>query len=183
MDEITSYELSEIESLTELEEEEKKRFKVTDIQSANWVFRKMKYIDNKVNESKQLYESELLRLNTWKDKEIKRYAELRKFFEGLITEYILEEKDKDPKFKLSTPYGSAYIKTSPEKWNYDEEELIKWLEKNNSSLIEIQKSVKKRELKEYAAVVKGKAIDINTGEEIQGITITDGERITVIKVD
>ena len=183
MDEITSYELSEIESLTELEEEEKKRFKVTDIQSANWVFRKMKYIDNKVNESKQLYESELLRLNTWKDKEIKRYAELRKFFEGLITEYILEEKDKDPKFKLSTPYGSAYIKTSPEKWNYDEEELIKWLEKNNSSLIEIQKSVKKKELKEYAAVVKGKAIDINTGEEIQGITITDGERITVIKVD
>lgn len=183
MNELDAYELSELDNLKDITEEDKKKFKVTNAQSANWVFRKIKAINTKLKETDDMYDEEILRMKTWKDKQTKKYEELKAFFDGLITEHVMEEKNKDPKYKLSTPYGSAYVKTSPEKWVYDEEAVLKWLDKNKKDLIHIEKTIKKKDLKEYAAVINGKAIDINTGEEIAGVTIIDGEKIAVIKVE
>lgn len=183
MNELDSYELSELENLKDITEEDKKKFKVTNAQSANWVFRKIKAINTKLKETDDMYNQELLRITSWKNNQTKKYEELKVFFDGLITEHIMEEKNKDPKYKLSTPYGSAYVKTTPEKWIYDEEVLLKWLDKNKKDLIHIEKTVKKKDLKEYAAVINGRAIDISSGEEIEGVTIVDGEKIAVIKVE
>lgn len=183
MNELDAYELNQLENLKDLSEEDKTRFKVTNSQTANWVFRKIKSINAKTKDIDSMYNEELNRINKWRESETKKYLELKSFFEGLITEHLIEEKNKDPKYKLSTPYGSAYVKTTPEKWIYEEETLLKWLDKNNKNLINIEKSIKKKELKEYAAVINGKAIDINTGEEIQGVSIVDGEKIAIIKVE
>lgn len=183
MNDLENFELEELESLINLNEDDKKKFKVTNAETANWVFRKMKYIDVKLDEVDNMANNDLLRIKSWKEKQTKKYSEIKTFFEGLITEHVMEEKKKDPKYKLSTPYGSAYVKTMPEKWSYDEEKLIKWLEKNKADLLHIEKTPKRRELKEYAAVIGDKAIDISTGEEIDGISIVEGEKITVIKVE
>lgn len=183
MNELDAYELSELDNLKNITEEDKKKFKVTNAQSANWVFRKIRTINLKIKETDDMYNEELSRIQKWKESQNKQYEELKEFFEGLITEHIMEEKNKDPKYKLSTPYGSAYLKQNPDKWIYEEEKLKDWLKKNKSDLLNIETSVKKKDLKEYAAVINGKAIDIHTGEEIAGVTIVDGEKIAIIKVD
>lgn len=183
MNELEAYELNELDSLKDINEEDKSKFKVTNAQTANWVFRKIKAINTKLKDVDTMANEELYRIQKWKESKTKEYGELKTFFEGLITEHVMEEKNKDPKYKLSTPYGSAYVKTSPEKWVYDEEALLKWLDKNKKDLIHIEKTVKKKDLKEYAAVVNGKAIDINTGEEIAGVSIVDGEKMAIIKVE
>lgn len=176
-------ELEEIKSIENIKEEDKSKFKVTDTNSANWVFRKLKAIDKKIAETNDLFESEKMRIESWRDKQNKAHANNREFLLGLITAYVIEEKNKNPEFKLSTPYGSAYVKKSPDKWTYDEVELKKWLKDNKPEFIVTVENVDKKGLKEhYKTIAGGKVIDLDTGLIVDGIEVVEGENAVVTKI-
>lgn len=63
--------------------EQDDRFKVTDLDSANWVFKKLDAITTKENEINELANKEIERINEWKDKEVENYRVAKNIYKAL----------------------------------------------------------------------------------------------------
>ena len=178
----------ELESLEEIVvdeeniEEVKERFKITDLETANWAFRKLKAIENKKNEIEELakkeiepYKLEISRIEEWKDAELKSFDRSINFFNYLLEGYYREQRKIDPKFKVSTPYGKVTSRKQQPKWNYEEDRLLGWLKVNDLELVRVKEEVDKAELKKKYQVVSGNVVTEN-GEIVEGIICRRLER-------
>lgn len=94
-------------------------FRVYDLDSANWVFRKLQALNAKVGEINTLADKEVDRIRDWQAKETAGIAGHIAFFERLLTQYHESQIAQDPKAKtISTPYGklkSTTRKAAPKK--------------------------------------------------------------------
>ncbi|NOH14839.1 host-nuclease inhibitor Gam family protein [Clostridium cochlearium] len=162
------------EELKEIEEIE--GFKITNIDEANWAFRKIRALKEEVKETNLLADKEIERINSWREKETKASIDNIEYFEGLLTEYYTRLKAKDPKAKLNTPYGKVTSRKS-KKWNYqNEEEILKYLKENEySDLIRVKEDINKAELKK----VFKDGVNKETGEVLPGVEIKEEESISV----
>ena len=159
-------------------EEEREGFIVSDLSSANWVLKKLKAIEEKEEEIKAVAEEEMHRIQLWFDNEIKAYEGDKEYLEGLLVAYYKQQKELDPKFKLSTPYGKVNSRKVT-KWEYcDEDGLIDYLKENNTDCIRIKEEIDKAYLKK----VYKNGVNQETGEVLPFIRIKKEENIN-IKVD
>lgn len=155
--------------------EEKEGFKVENLEGATWSFRKLRAIEDKESEIKAVAEEEINRINAWKEKELDQYSKDKEYFNYLLEEYYREEKVKDKKFKLSTPYGKVTSRKS-NKWIYkDEEGLLNYLKGSEPSLIRTKEEINKTELKK----VFKDGINAETGEILPFVKIEEEESISV----
>ncbi|SHJ53456.1 Bacteriophage Mu Gam like protein [Clostridium cavendishii DSM 21758] len=155
--------------------QEREGFKIEDLEGATWAFRKLRAIENKQVEIKAIADEEISRINEWKDAELKQYEADRQYFNFLLEEYYRNEKTKDKKFKLSTPYGNVSARKS-KTWNYtNEEALTKYLNDNIPELIRVKEEINKTELKK----VFKDGINQETGEVLPFVNIEDTETITI----
>lgn len=170
---------NELNEMNEIMEEQITRFKVDSIESANWCFRKIRALNEKIAETNKLAEAEIDRINAWRKQENERAERAINYFEGLLTEYYIQLKAQDPKAKLSTPYGKITSRKS-KKWLYkNEDETKKWLKDNGYiELIRVKEELDKANLKK----IFKDGIDSSTGEVVPGIAITEEENI-LIKVE
>ena len=157
------------------------RFTIENLDSANWAFRKLAAIERKRGEIKELADKEIERIKEWQEQEEKGLNNSKEFFEGLLTEYFIRQKEVDPKFKISTPYGKVSSRKQQPKWNYDNDKVIEWLKKNNSELIRIKEEPDKREIKKAYKVV-GNSVVTENGEIVEGITVEDRPDSITVKV-
>lgn len=183
-------ELNEIE-LTELEnfgEEEKSRFKITDLETLNWTFRKAHALQSKINEVEQLASHEINRIKKWEADEKKKYQDNLSFFEYLVNEYHRQELQNNPKTKtLSTPYGKSSSTTKRRSVALkDEQTVLEHIQSNN--LMEYQKldiSLKWEDLKKTLKVVEIDGEEVVIDENamvIEGITVKPEETTFKMKV-
>lgn len=158
----------------ELEEiEVKESFKVTDIETVNWCFRKLNALKIKESEITSLMDSEVKRLTVWYNNEKEGIEQSKEYFEGLIAEYLLEQKKIDPKVKISTPFGKANTRKQQPKFTYNDGILIDSLKDLGlTNYIKTVEEVKKAELKKDITVMGNMATTSN-GEVIEGITIEE----------
>lgn len=157
------------------------RFTIQDLDSANWAFRKLAAIEKKRNEIKELADKEIDRIKEWQEQEQKGLNNSKEFFEGLLTEYFVRQKEVDPKFRISTPYGKVSSRKQQPKWNYDNDKVLEWLRKNNSELIRIKEEPDKREIKKAYKVV-GNNVVTEDGEIVEGIKVEERPDSINIKV-
>ena len=156
-------------------QEVREGFKVENLERATWAFRKLRAIENKEADIKAIAEEEIARITAWRDAELKQYEGDKQYFSFLLEEYYKNEKAKDKKFKLSTPYGKVTARKSS-KWNYENEEaLVKYLKDNKPELVRVKEEVNKTELKK----VFKDGVDKETGEILPFVTIEETETITV----
>ena len=168
-------------------QEENRGFKVKDLEDANWCFRKMRAIKEAVEENKALIEAEKQRLEMWLTSENKKLEDDSVFFESVVQRYFLEEREKNPKFKLSTPYGKVSARKN-EKWEYDDETTIKSLKGAGlNELIRIKEELDKTSLKsakkegKLTATEDGRLITPD-GEVIDGVKISKVENISITSI-
>lgn len=155
--------------------EEREGFKVDSLESATWVFRKLRAIENKEAEIKAVAEEEINRVTVWREKELDQYSKDKEYFNFLLQEYYREEKAKDKKFKLSTPYGKVTARKS-NKWIYEDEEgLLNYLKGNEPSLIRTKEEINKTELKRLFK----DGVNKETGEILPFVRIEEEESISV----
>lgn len=162
---------------------------ITDISKANWAFRKLVEIEKKVSEVEALAKAELERINEWKNEELKAFENDKQFFNFNLEQYFREQKELDPKFKLSTPYGKVTSRKQQPKWNYEDEKLIDYIENYSPGLIRIKKEIDKvgfkkavAEEKVFAIVEGGRVVSNTTGEYLEGITVVEREDSVIVKV-
>jgi phage host-nuclease inhibitor protein Gam len=178
MNALEIYEIQEVEQL-----EGKEQFKVTNIDQANWCLRKISALKKKQKENEELAKAEIERIQKWLDKENKQLDDSLKFFEGLLEEYAIVQRQKDSKFKLSTPYGKVGFRKQQPKWNYDDEKLLNFLKQaDKTEFVRIKEEVNKSELKKKLKIAGNLVVDEN-GEIIEGITIEEQPDKVVIDVE
>ena len=159
----------------DLKEERVQGFRIENLESATWCFRKLRAISDKEREIQEVAASEIERIECWKKEQLKQYESDAEFFQGCISAYFIEERAKDKKFKLSTPYGKVTARKT-KKWIYeDEEALKKYVKENDIEVIKVKEELDKVTLKK----IFKDGINQETGEVIPGVRIEESETITV----
>lgn len=157
------------------------RFTIQDLDSANWAFRKLAAIERKRKEIQELANKEIERIKAWQEQEERGLDNSKEYFEGLLTEYFTREREKDPKFKISTPYGKVSARKQQPKWHYDEDKLVKWLKENSQNLLKVKYEPDKNEIKKTYKIV-GTNVVTEDGEIVEGITVEERPEKVTIKV-
>ncbi|KEI04702.1 host-nuclease inhibitor Gam family protein [Clostridium botulinum] len=167
---------NEIKEMNEVIEEQVTTFKVDSLESANWCFRKIRALKEQIENNKALANAEKFRIDSWEKKENESALNSIDYFESLVTEYFKEEKIKDKKFKLSTPYGKVSSRKS-KTWKYENEELtLEYLKKNDYfDLIKVKEDLNKTELKK----VFKDGVNKETGEILPGVSVEEKESISI----
>ncbi len=148
---------------------------ISDLEVATSIMKKVRFLKNIIEENSKVANLEISKIREWEDSENRELIEKMKNYENILIEYFKQELEKNPKFKLSTPYGKV-TKRANTKWIYDENEIVQYLEENNiTNLITINKSIKKSELKKMYP----NGIDTETGEVISGVTILNENNYTI----
>lgn len=160
--------------------EDQGEFAIHDLNSANWAFRKITAYKMKINDVEVLANAEIARITAWRDKETETLKNSIDFFESKLTAYAVTQRQADPKFKCSTPYGKITFRKLQPKWGYEEDTVLEALKRMKlNNFIRIKEEINKVELKNNVKVVNGMVVTSN-GEIIEGISVEDqGEKIDV----
>lgn len=180
------YDVTQIEIETEYEGSEevvKERYKIKNIDGANWAFRKLRAVREKEAEIRDLMNKEIERIQNWAKTELDALIVSTNFFNFLLEEYYREQKALDPKFKLSTPYGKVSSRKLQPKWIYEDDKVIPWLLENDKELVRVKYEPNKTDIKKKYQIVGSQVVTEN-GEIVEGITIEEqGDSITIKVVE
>lgn len=162
------------EYLDEQENTNDDSFKVTDDSSANWALRKIKQYQEQIKSNDDLAQSEIDKINAWKDQENEKAQQSIDYFHSLLAEYAMSKRENDPKFKsMNLPNGKIGFRKRPVKWDFDKSIVDSLKKAGLTDFIRIKEEPDKVSIKKSLEVVNGKAINPNTGEVVEGITIEE----------
>ncbi|HDI7494382.1 TPA: host-nuclease inhibitor Gam family protein [Staphylococcus aureus] len=176
MNELQAQELENIE--------QDERFEVTDLDSANWVFKKLDAITTKENEINELADKEIERIKSWQEKEVEKLQGSKDYLQSLVIEYFRIEKEKDSKFKLNTPYGKVTSRKGSKVIQVsNEQEVINQLEQRGfDNYVKVTKKLSQSDIKkDFNVTENGTLIDAN-GEVLEGASIVEKPMSYTVKV-
>ncbi|HCY1633222.1 TPA: host-nuclease inhibitor Gam family protein [Staphylococcus aureus] len=176
MNELQAQELENIE--------QDERFEVTDLDSANWVFKKLDAITTKENEINELADKEIERIKSWQEKEVEKLQGSKDYLQSLVIEYFRIEKEKDSKFKLNTPYGKVTSRKGSKVIQVsNEQEVINQLEQRGfDNYVKATKKLSQSDIKkDFNVTENGTLIDAN-GEVLEGASIVEKPTSYTVKV-
>lgn len=163
--------------------EVKESFKVHDLDSANWALKKIAAINTKQAEISQVAENEIERIKTWEYDELNRYESSKEYLQSLLVEYYKVERERDSKFKLSTPYGKVTSRKGTQKWEIpNKERVINTLKQRGfNELIRTKEEINLADMKKQFHVTdSGHVIDIN-GEPLDGAYVVENPTSYTVK--
>ena len=163
-------------------EEEKEKFEVNSLSSADWALRKIKELEADIKQNMDFAESEKIRLEQWLESENHKYKESIEYFNGLLSHYLQELRKDNPKAKISTPHGTVSTRKNPKQWTYSDDVLAELEEKEMFEFIRIKKEVDKKELKKVLSATDDGIVVNSDGEVIKGVTVVDGGEVMTIKI-
>lgn len=176
MNELQSQELENIE--------QDERFTVSDLDSANWVFKKLDAINSKETEINNLADKEIERIKSWKDKETEKLQSSKEYLESLVVEYFKVEKEKDNRFKLNTPYGKVTSRKGSKVIQVsNEQDVINQLEQRGfNDYVKVTKKLNQADIKkDFNIADNGTLIDAN-GEVLEGASLIEKPTSYSVKV-
>lgn len=156
-------------------EDEREEFKIDSLEGATWAFRKLRAINQKETELKAIAEEEISKVKLWLENELKATEGNKTYFEGILAQYYKAEKEKDSKFKLSTPYGKVTSRET-DKYYYEDEDAIKdYCNVNQIDCIRVKEELDKTSFKKLC---KG-GINLETGEIVPGVRVEKETSISI----
>lgn len=170
------------QELEQIEHDE--RFKVTDLSSANWVFKKLDAINAKEQEIKKLANQELERIKEWETKELNKLLDSKSYLEHLVVEYFKEEREKDDKFKLSTPFGKVTSRKGSKVFDFkNEQDVIDQLEQRGfTDYVKTTKKLNQADMKKAFNVSDDGTVIDDNGEVLDGIRMVQKPTSYSVKV-
>lgn len=161
------------------------RFVVDDQNKANWALRKIKEMQKEIDEAEEFVQEETRRNNEWlKSIKSNKQADID-HFTNLLMGYAVTLSKDDPKFKsLNLPSGRFGFRKQQPKWEYDNEKAVESLKRAGlSDFIRVKEEPNKADIKRGFHVTNGQAVNPDTGEIIEGITVTEQEDSFNVVVD
>ena len=172
MNQLQQMEILEVENT---EQSERESFQVTDIESLNWVFRKLAALSAKEKEVKQLADVERARINDWENRELIALHSDKNYFESLVSDYHAKQLEENPKAKtISTPYGKSKSRATKEQPKaVDKDKLLQHVKETGMTEF-IKEEVKWGDLKKSLHIheVDDKPIVIDeNGQAVPGVEV------------
>lgn len=170
--------------LEELEQEEQ-RFTVETPEQANWALRKIRALQAKINEAKELAQAEVDRIDQWLADETGKAEDSIAFFTGLLEEYHRAEIERDPKAKtIKLPYGQLQMRAQQPDFQRDDKVLIEWAQEADPQFVVPQPPKLDWAGLKKKLIVQGEiAVNTDTGEAMPGIVVEHREPKFSVKVD
>lgn len=172
MNSLQAIELAEVD---ELQVAEQQQFQISDLESLNWVFRKLTALKAEEKKVTTLANVERDRITQWEQSELTSVHNSISFFETHIQRYHAEQLAADPKQKtISTPYGKSKTRKSKETPDKENEELLLDYVIQNDLAQFIKNSVKWADLKKSLKIVEisgEKVIVDEDGQIVPGVTV------------
>lgn len=174
MNQLQQNELSEVEDIQSFTSEDSS-FKITDLDSLNWAFRKLSVLKAKEEEFKQFADKEINRIMSWLESELSTIESSKKYFEVKIQEYHMNMLENDPKAKtISTPYGKTKARKSAATVEAkDKEALLQYAIENNMDdylKTELKWGEMKKSL-QIAEIAGEKVVISEDGEIVPGVSV------------
>jgi DNA gyrase/topoisomerase IV subunit A len=169
----------------EVKSQEEDYFVIDNDQKANWALRKIRHLKNKNEEFAETeieaIQKEIEKVNSWLESENSSLNNDIEYLEMKLKYYALDLKDDNPELKThKLPFGQLQFRKQRKKWEYEDDKLLEFAEKNLKDAIKVKKRVDKRKLKQKIKVVGDKAVVADTGEVIDGIRVIErGEKFKV----
>lgn len=151
---------------------EHKQFRIEDDATANWAFQKLSELDSEKEKQLEQYQIFVSQNEEWKKREVGKLDSDIERMQYLIEEYRLTKSDG----KINVPAGKTILRHS-KVVEYDEPNLIQFVEANYPDYITTKSSVKKGELKKTLTATNGNFIDGN-GQIVTGMTYTEQESVS-----
>lgn len=169
----------------ELESIEKSEsFQVTNLDSANWAFKKLEALKAKENEINEVAEKELDRIKYWQSEELASIEKDKEYFEYLVTDYYKREKENDKHFKLSTPYGKVTSRKGAKVFEVKNEQgVIDQLEQRGfTDFVKTTKKLNQADMKKAFNVSDDGTVIDDNGEVLDGIRMIEKPTSYSVKV-
>lgn len=155
--------------------EELERFRVTNDSEAEWVISKIKEEEEEAARLQELIDAKRAELDL-QEQAIQNSLESKtRFFKGLLAEYMDTVKGRETKTQKSYQLLSGKLVQKKPSYRYDRDEkaLLEWAKATGKQeYVEEIERLKWAELKTRLLFDEDKVIDIDTGEEVTGITAT-----------
>lgn len=151
---------------------EHKQFRIEDDATANWAFQKLSELDSEKEKQLEQYRIFVSQNEEWKKRKVGKLDSDIERMQYLIEEYRLTKPDG----KINVPAGKTVVRHS-KAIEYDDNELIKFVEANYPDYINNKPSVIKGELKKKLTAANGNFIDEN-GQIVAGMTYTEQESVS-----
>lgn len=152
-------------------EKNKERFRIENTEQADWAFRIIRKAKERKKETQEMYDRERERIDNWKKKEDTKSDNDIIFMEGLLIEYFEKQRVLDEKFRLSTPNGKVTSRKMQDKWEYQEDVLLKHLKENElEEFIRVKEEIDKSSIKK-AFVKDGIDVYDTNGGVVKGIKV------------
>lgn len=148
---------------------EKKPFVIEDDNTANWAFRKLAEVKQKLDIKDQQKSAFDKQTQEWYESETKPLKESQDYFEQLIEQY----RQKRPDGKVKVPAGYTIVRHT-KRYQRDPSKLVPFVEKNYPDLL--KKDIKWGDFKKQLTDYEGVAIDPN-GEKVPGIEVIEKESV------
>ena len=147
------------------DQEQRERFKIESKDQAAWALRKMSRIKAEIEENNRVAQAEIDLIVSWRDEENEKLERSISFFESLLHEFFLSQRESDPKLKtMKLPHGTLKMRKQQPQYEYDEEILLSWAKENLPEAVVIKESVAKTPVKKHIQ---------ETGELVPGVTIIE----------
>lgn len=180
-DEITDAEVEELGIVIE-----KEGFAITSEGQANFFLRRLEEARNEKDKINNTCDNEINKfnekVNAFRSKEVRSLENAEAYYSTLLEKYASIALADSKKKSLKLPFGTLAFKTSPVKYIYDDEVLMKYIKDNDlSQFIRVKEEINKKDLK-TALIVDKETGSISINDiPVNGVNITPGELSFSIK--
>lgn len=165
--------MTELQVVEQQAPEQNEAWKIRSLEDADWAIRTIRDAEKNRDQKLDYIKREKERLKAFEDKVKKDEIEETAFLRTCLSDYIAEQREENPKFKLQTLNGSASVRTT-KKWTYDDDAVMDALKKDDDlkSYIRIKEEINKAQMKKDLIVTGSGTVATKDGEVIDGITVT-----------
>lgn len=165
------------EEMTEEIQDAPSGFAIEDDMTADWAIRRIAQIDAEADRMIDFYEAQIKKCNEKRDARKDFLLEhLRRYTN------TLPMRETKTQLKYALPSGDLVIKKAAMTYKRDDEQLLRWIQKNDlSEFTQVKITPAWGELKKHLSVVGDSVILTDTGEIVEGVTAGMSEPEFVVK--
>lgn len=153
---------------TDLKDEDRERFKITDDSQATWAMRKAAAARARLHDIELIAESEIARIQHWAEHESRVPMRDLSYFEGILIDYAIRQRAEGRK-TVSTPYGAVKSRSGQARYVFvDKEGFVEWAKQHRPEWVAVKEEPSLSSLRDSNVAA---AADPDTGEVIPGLEV------------
>lgn len=165
------------EEMTEEIQDAPSGFAIEDDMTADWAIRRIAQIDAEADRMIDFYEAQIKKCNEKRDARKDFLLEhLRRYTN------TLPMRETKTQLKYALPSGDLVIKKAAMTYKRDDEQLLRWIQKNDlSEFTQVNVSPAWGELKKHLTIMGDSVVLADTGEIVEGVEAVEAEPTFMIK--